>query len=199
MSEPSLDSVALRNCVERWQAGDREAANELLRISQERLEQLARRMTQAFPNIRGIADIDDVLQNSLLRLLRTLRNLRPSKPRDFFNLAAVHIRRELLDLARRSRNKRTLPLKLSGSSSPQTPEPAAPEDTGPDAERWVRFHEAVDRLPTEEREVVGLRFYHGWTEEQIAELFHVDERTIRRRWSSACRHLRDTAGDMLEG
>ena len=27
-----------------------------------------------------------------------------------------------------------------------------------------------------------LTFYHGWTQAEIAELFQVDERTIRRRW-----------------
>ena len=35
---------------------------------------------------------------ALLRLLRSLQAIRPGSTRDFFNLAAVHIRRELLDL-----------------------------------------------------------------------------------------------------
>ena len=30
----------------------------------------------------------------------------------------------------------------------------------------------------------------GWTQKQIAELFQVDERTIRRRWTAACDKLR---------
>ena len=40
-------------------------------------------------------------------------------------------------------------------------------------------------MPDEEREVVGLIYYHGWTREQVAELFQVNERTVRRRWESA--------------
>jgi RNA polymerase sigma factor (sigma-70 family) len=55
----------------------------------------------------------------------------------------------------------------------------------------------VDELPIEEREVVGLVFYHGWTQVRIAELFNVDERTIRRRWSNACERLRELIGDDL--
>jgi RNA polymerase sigma factor (sigma-70 family) len=55
---------------------------------------------------------------------------------------------------------------------------------------WVRFHALVDNLPVEEREVVGLIFYHGWTQQQVAELFQVSVRTIRRRWISACQRLR---------
>jgi RNA polymerase sigma factor (sigma-70 family) len=198
MSDPALDTVAMQGCIDRWQAGDRTAADELLRLALCRLEKLARRMTRGFPNVRGIADTDDILQNSLLRLLRTLQHMRPATTRDFFNLAAVHIRRELLDLARRGKTKRTVPLDANGSSTPTTPEPAAPDDTGPETERWVRFHEAVDRLPLAEREVVGLVFYHGWTQEKIAELFGVDERTVRRRWASACQRLREMAGDVPE-
>ena len=196
MSDPPFDTAALQDCLDRWQGGDRAAADELLRMTIGRLEKLARRMSHAFPNVREFADSDDVLQNSLMRLLRTLQSMRPAKPRDFFNLAAVHIRRELLDLARRGRSRHTIPLEKDGSSSPHPAEPAAPDDRGPEADVWVRFHEAVDRLPTEEREVVGLVFYHGWTQDRIAELFGVDERTIRRRWSAACHHLRQLAGDV---
>src|SRR5262245_41391680 len=199
MPDPSLNTLALQACLDRWQAGDTDAADDLLRMAIARLEKLARRMTRAFPNVRGVADTDDVLQNSLLRFLRTLQNLRPATTRDFFNLAAVHIRRELLDLARRGRGRRAVPLDPSDSSNPNAPEPAAPESDGPDTDQWVRFHEAVDQLPIEEREVVGLVFYHGWTQEKIAELFQVDERTIRRRWAAACQHLRESVGRDLPG
>ncbi len=197
MADPSLTTPVLQACLDRWQAGDRSAADDLLRTVLTRLEKLASRMIRGFPNVRGLVDTDDVLQNSLLRLFRTLRSLRPATPRDFFNLAAVHIRRELLDLARRSRGKETISLTTDCSELTQTPEPVAP--TPVDQDRWVRFHEAVDRLPVEEREVVGLVFYHGWTQNRIADLFKVDERTIRRRWAAACQRLRETVGaDFIE-
>jgi RNA polymerase sigma-70 factor (ECF subfamily) len=64
-------------------------------------------------------------------------------------------------------------------------------------ERWTAFHEAVERLPAEEREVVGLVFYHGWAKVQIAELFGVDERTVRRWWRSACVRLNEALGGEL--
>src|SRR5436190_1472473 len=123
MPDPTLNTVALQACLDRWRAGEKQGADDLLRMALARLEKLARRMTRAFPNVRGVADTD----------------------------------------------------------------------------QWVRFHEAVDQLPIEEREVVGLVFYHGWTQEKIAELFHVDERTIRRRWSSACQHLREAVGGEMPG
>jgi RNA polymerase sigma-70 factor (ECF subfamily) len=203
MSDPAFNSVNLQKCLDGWQAGDRSAADELFRATGVRLEKLARRMTRTFPNLRGHADTGDVLQNSLIRLLHTLRKLRPATTRDFFNLAAVHIRRELIDLARRTKGKGCVPLHGPGdSSSAGASAPRAESrdaQAGADFDLWVRFHEAVDELPVEEREVVGLVFYHGWTQVKIAELFDVDERTIRRRWSSACQRLREIVGGDLLG
>lgn len=198
MSDPAFNSVALQDYIDRWQAGDRAAADELLRAAGARLEKLARRMCKSFPNVRGWAETGDVLQSSLIRLLRTLQNMRPATTRDFFNLAAVHIRRELLDLARHFRGRGWVPL----DAHPGQPDRGRPEPVSPapeDFEVWGRFHEAVDQLPADEREVVGLVFYHGWTQAKIAELFQVDDRTIRRRWSAACQRLRDLVGEPIPG
>jgi RNA polymerase sigma factor (sigma-70 family) len=193
MPEPTFNTIVLQGCLDRMRAGDRDAENELMRAVKNRLQKLSARMIRGFPNVRGVADIDDVMQNSIIRLLRTLRRLEPRTPRDFFNLAAVHIRRVLIDLARSTKGKQMVALDPAGSSSvPRPHEPVAPEVS--DNDHWVRFHEAVDQLPIEEREVVGLIFYHGWKQQQIAELFQVDERTIRRRWSSACKKIRASAG-----
>ena len=196
MPEPDFNSANLQHLIGRWQAGDREAADELLLATRQRLEKLARRMTRSFPNVRGQADTGDVLQNSLIRLLRTLLTLRPTTTRDFFNLAAVHIRRELLDLARRCKGKSHVTLDAPDDSDRPAAQKVEPQAApAADFELWVRFHQAVDELPIEEREVVGLVFYHGWTQVRIAELFKVDERTIRRRWSSACERLRGLVGN----
>jgi len=195
-----MDTLQMHRCVERWQAGDRAAADELLRALGNRLEYLARKMLQGFPNVRGWAETMDVLQGSLVRLLNTLQNLRPESTRHFFNLAAVHVRRELLDLARRFRGEGYALVAWTGPTSDsqgpglsQAPDGRAEEDL----DLWYRFHEAVDQLPPEEREVMGLVFYHGWTQGQIAELFQVDERTVRRRWQAACLQLNRLVGEQL--
>jgi DNA-directed RNA polymerase specialized sigma24 family protein len=49
----------------------------------------------------------------------------------------------------------------------------------------ARFGEELEHLPVRKREVMGLILYHGWTQAQVADLFQVDVRTIRRRWESA--------------
>jgi RNA polymerase sigma factor (sigma-70 family) len=74
--------------------------------------------------------------------------------------------------------------------------PGKPGSAVEDLERWAAFHEGVAGLPAEEREVVGLVFYHDWKQAEVAELFQVNERTVRRRWESALVTLR---GQMAEG
>ncbi len=162
-----------------------------------RLEQLARKMLRSFPNVRCHVDTDDVLQNSLLRFLHTLQHYAPTSTRHFFNLATTHMRRELLDIARKKSGKGTVPLHIAWSDG-STPSESSPHDQA-DFDRWITFHDALDQLPIEEREVVSLVFYHGWTQQQIADLFQVDTRTIRRRWSNACKRLKEIVGsDFLE-
>jgi RNA polymerase sigma-70 factor (ECF subfamily) len=196
--ESSLDTVELHLGVERLRAGDRAAADAFLRRVCGRLEGLARGMLRGFPNVRRWADTDDVLQNSLLRLLNTLQAIRPENSRHFAHLAALHIRRELLDLARHYRHRLDAPIGAAGENASLAHDVPAPDsaEVG-DLDRWSAFHEQVDLLPPEEREVVSLTFYHGWTQAQIAELLQVDERTIRRRWRAASLQLTEALGGRL--
>jgi RNA polymerase sigma-70 factor (ECF subfamily) len=196
-SDPSFNTVHLNNYIDHLRAGDRQAANDLLRQVCQRLERLARRMLKGFPNVKRWADTGDVLQSALVRLLRTLEAIRPESTRSFFNLAAVHIRRELLDLARQFRGRldRTGSLEAGTEDAPaDVPDTAAADR---DLDMWSAFHEQVDQLPPQEREVVGLMFYHGWTQVQIAELLAVDERTVRRYWRAACGQLSRALGGQL--
>jgi RNA polymerase sigma-70 factor (ECF subfamily) len=143
-----------------------------------------------------------VLQNATLRLLSALREVRPADTREFFSLAAEQMRRELLDLSRHFYGPHGEGANHASVAEMALPEAAAtaPPDRSTDAEDlecWSAFHEAVAQLPNEEREVVGLVFYHRWTQAQIAELFQVDVRTIRRRWQSACLKLHRLVGKDL--
>jgi len=161
-----------------------------------RLEMLARRMLKQFPAVRRWEETGDVLRDALLRLLRGLETKKPESTRDFFNLAANRIRSALLDLARKHGGPQGLGTNVirppgDDVATPLTPDPP---DAGPlpdELDRWCAFHEAVERLPVEEREVVGLHFYHGWSFVDIAALFQIDERSARRRWQRACVKLHE--------
>jgi RNA polymerase sigma-70 factor (ECF subfamily) len=125
-----------------------------------------------------------------MRLTEALRQETPKSVRDFFGLAAVQIRRVLLDLAR------------SHARRPAEPLAADPSDLADDSselDRWTRLHEAVEQLPTELRDVFSYTFYHGWKQAQIAEVLEISDRQVRRLWVEACRRLKAAVVDLPAG
>jgi len=191
MNDPALDTLWLHDRVARLRNGDREAADELLRAVGSRLERLARRMIGDFPAVRDGADTGDVVQGAMLRLMSALRDVRPESTRAFAGLAALQVRRELLDLARHFAARGA----AARVADPGTADfGTAGGDAPADIELWARFHAAIDALPAEEREAFGLIYYHGHTRGQAALLLGVSERTVYRWWASACVLLNERLG-----
>ena len=186
-------TLLVQHCLDRLRAGDEAARAELLQVACERLTRLARKMLRADGRLCRWEETGDVVQNAAVRLYRALQEARPASPREFFGLAALQIRRELIDLARhhygpegQAANHQSHGPRGEGETDGAGGlEPADRSQDPADLERWCAFHREVENLPAEEREVVGLIFYHGWTQADVAELFGVSERTVRRRWESA--------------
>lgn len=195
MSDGTVQTTQLKQWILQMRAGDLEAREQLLKSLVHRLELLARKMLRGFPAVRAKVETGDVLQNALMRLLRSLEAIEPDSMRAFFGLAAEQIRRELLDLARYYKRMRTEPLPDTPDNAPEI---ASQAERAEELNQWCAFHEEVARLPTEEREVVALTFYHGWTQAEVAELFQVSERTIRRWWLAAQIKLHKHFKDMDE-
>ena len=57
-------------------------------------------MLKDFPAIRRWEETDDVFQRAALRLWQLLENVEPDDSRHYFNLAALQVRRELIEIAR---------------------------------------------------------------------------------------------------
>jgi RNA polymerase sigma-70 factor (ECF subfamily) len=154
-------------------------------------------MLKSYPCVQRWEQTDDVLQNAVVRLIKALEKVVPDSPRHFYNLAAQHLRWELMDLARHYQGPKGLGAKhhTDGESK------AADDSDGPLAnqwdgkgepeslEDWTLFHEAVGALPAEEREVFNLLWYEGMTQEEAAAVVSVSLRTIKRRWQEARRLL----------
>lgn len=185
----SPGSVELQQCLERMHQGDEDARRQLLTITCDRLKRLTRKMLNEEQRVHRWEETDDVMQNAMLRLWRMLSEVTPPTLRDFFRLAALQIRRELIDLARHYYGPQGLGAHYDSRAANETDRSDAiafdPPESGSamaDLERWFTFHEAVENLPPEEREVVSLIFYHGWTQVEVAALLQVSEKTVRRRW-----------------
>lgn len=176
------DSTAVQACLDRLHAGDAAARDELLATATERLRRLARKMLQAdFARLKRWEETDDVLQSASWRLYRALADAPPKTPLEFYRLAALQIRRELLDLARRHYGPRGQAAHhISVGDSPvegadQTHDPERIDD-------WSEFHRQVEALPDAERAVADLLYYQGLSQEDAATLLDVDVRTVQRRW-----------------
>jgi RNA polymerase sigma-70 factor (ECF subfamily) len=194
----SADQAAqLQAWIDRLQSGDQAARDELLAHACERLRRLTRKMLRGFGGIRRWEQTDDVLQNALLRLWTALRQVTPRTVRDFCGLAALQIRRELLDLARQHFGPEGMGAHHASRAETDGPAPAAPAGPGsPDTTYepsrlavWSEFHQQVEALPEDEREVFDLVWYQGLTQDKAAALLGISEATLKRRWLSARRRL----------
>jgi RNA polymerase sigma-70 factor (ECF subfamily) len=195
--------VDIQGWVACLQAGDPAARDALLACATARLRRLAHRMLQTYPRVQRWEQTDDVLQNALLRLCRTLKDAPPRTAVDFLRLAAVNIRRELLDLAKHyygplghGAHHATVPPEGEGDAGP--PEAAAGSSWDPSRlASWGEFHRQVERLPEEEREAFDLLWYQGLSQGEAAELLQVSARTVKRRWQSARLKLYEALGGEL--
>lgn len=183
---------------------DRRTQDELLRACQGRLRALARKMIKHFPVVVRWSDVEEVLTGASLRLLRALATTPVPDTRGFFNLAAAIIRRELIDLARHfggprgiAANHDSVRAADTGHDNRPALDPSADETDPTELDRWTALHEAVDRLPADEREVFGLLFYHRWTQQEIADLFGWCDKTVSRKLKSAAKFLKRELGGEL--
>ena len=189
--------------LERMQAGDLAAREEILRHCRGRLERLTRKMLQDYPRVKRYEQTDDVLQSATLRLLSALREVRPTSTRDFFGLASLQIRRELLDLAKHYYGPEGEGAHHASFSPDRSgdvmPEKADRAEQPNDVAAWCELREKIKLLPDDERETFALLYYQGLKQAEAAVILNVTVRTVQRRWQSALLSLHDLVnGDWPE-
>jgi RNA polymerase sigma-70 factor (ECF subfamily) len=187
-----ITAAVTERWVHRLRAGDDQAREQLLNCACERLTRLTHKMLKRFGRVKRWEQTDDVVQNALLRLYRSLADVQPASAVEFYRLAALNIRRELLDLAKHYYGRRGLGANYAsvdkgpdqGGTGLAYEQPAAADDLS-QLEAWAAFHDQVERLPAEEKEVLDLLWYQELSQAEAAALLQITERTVRRRWASA--------------
>ncbi|MFM8290319.1 MAG: RNA polymerase sigma factor [Planctomycetia bacterium] len=204
MDSDDMLAPALAACLERLAAGDASARDRIIEICSERLRGLAHRMLARFPNVRRWDDTDDVFQNAALRLHRSLGQLTLSDPRSVMALAATHVRRELLDLARRHAGPLSYAANHGTNAGPGAPdEPGRhhvdglADDRDRALDRWTELHAAIDRLPAPDREVFHLVWYMGCDQHTIARLLDCSPRTVKSRWRAGREAVKAALGGQV--
>lgn len=178
----------IQGLIDRANAGDQTSKDALLDHACDRLFRLTRKMFHGSGHLRRWEQTDDVFQGSMLRLHKALEKTHVETVRHFFNLAALQIRRELIDNARKHFGP-------EGIAANHHTDMQAPDESGgslhaavtepEDLSQWTRFHTLVETLPDDEREVIDLLFYEALTQEEAAQLLGVNARTVKRRWQAA--------------
>jgi RNA polymerase sigma-70 factor (ECF subfamily) len=197
--------VKIENLITRLRRGDAAARDELLECAWRRLERLARKMLGTFPVVRRREGTGDICNGAAVRLLSALDQRPPDDTLHFFRLAAMQIRRELLDLARHHKNRPDLislhsPVGRSDSDGPVDLDPADGGSHDPNRlESWTRLHEAIGNLPDKPRAVCELVWYHGLSQAEIAQLLGVCVKTVKNHWMEARLRLCDELGGRMPG
>jgi RNA polymerase sigma factor (sigma-70 family) len=177
MSQHPDSTTQLQHWLDQMRKGNSAASEALVQHACERLRRLTRKMLHGYPALHRWEQTDDVLQNALMRLHKALAKVQPETVRGFFQLAAKLIRQELIDLGRHYLGSQGL-----GANHASEPDLIAVVER---VQTFNTFHELVENLVAEEREVVDLMFYQGMTEREAASTLAVSDRTVKRRWRSA--------------
>ena len=195
MTSSPGNTTQLQAILDKASEGDTDAYGELIAGAAERLLKLTRRMLRNYPHLRRWEQTDDVFQTAVMRLYRSLAQLRPESVRGFFGLATTQIRRTLIDLARHHFGPEGQGAKHEtnvGSANSHGGIVENKPDTGDQPETletWACFHEAVDALPADGKEVFQPLWYGGLPQKEIANLLGISVPTVQRRWYEAQLHV----------
>ncbi|SRR6266540_2434102 len=150
-------------------AGDRNAFNQLIRRHRDRLWAVA---------LRTLGDREeaaDALQDALLSAYRAAGRFRgDSAVTTWLHRIVVNA---CLDRARRKAVRPTVPLRETGPGEPSVADRTAERDTS------LAVHEALRRLPVEQRAALVLVDLHGLSVAEAAEILEIAEGTVKSRCS----------------
>jgi RNA polymerase sigma-70 factor (ECF subfamily) len=168
----------------RARAGDEAARGALVDRYQRRVYALVARLMATRPAL-----IDDLAQESFLKVLRGLPHFDPRGPARLSTWILTVATRTCLDaLKARGPATEEIPASLAAPSNPE-------QET---AQRQLgrRVQEAMARLPEEMRAVVILRAYHDFDYQEIAAALGLELGTVKSRLGRARAALREALGEV---
>ena len=134
---------------------------------------------------------EELLSLVVERMLKAMREFRPEGVCQFFALATRHIRWELNDMARR--------LDHENRAQPLNESEVAATDRGVTTQvtrNARRILEAIEELPTDERDVFELVRIQGMAQPAAAELLGICAKTVQRRLNRALLLLSEKLCDL---
>jgi RNA polymerase sigma factor (TIGR02999 family) len=167
---------------------DRRALDRIFEAAYEELRALARSVRRSFPE--DSLEITGLVSETYLKLLRA-RRISVADRVHFFSLVARAMRQILISRAQeKSRIKRG-----GGAPREELDEETAAGRSALSLDELLTLQDGLERLAERDPrqvQLVELRFVEGLTEEEIAALFGLSVRTVRREWSRARAFLGDS-------
>jgi RNA polymerase sigma factor (TIGR02999 family) len=173
--------MELTKLLQQVQAGDAQAREALFAAAYPGLEQLARaRLRRGGRNT--LLDTRSLVHESFLRYVQA-GELRATDRQAFYAYASQVMRSVIVNAARdRSRLKRGAGRRALTLNTHIAEQIAGGEDD------VLRVHEALDALAQADSrlaELVQMRYFGGYTEEEVAQTLGVTVRTVQRQWLKA--------------
>ena len=163
--------------------GYRLSVEDLLRCESS-FRRLASRMLDRFPLVRRWEETDDIVQDATLRLLRALRSTEPESELHAKRIAALQIRRQLLDLARNyARPGSAAANHQTGFEDPDRL--AVDCQAPPSLWEWSELHRCVADLPPAPRATFELIWYGDYSQNEAAAALGLSVRQVQRHWRTA--------------
>jgi len=165
----------------RIQAGDAQARDALFAAAYPELLRLARaRLRDGGRNT--LLETTGLVHESYLRFL-SAGKLNAQDRRAFFAYASQVMRSVIVNSVRER-----IAQKRGGAARPVTLSTELAADLAADEETILKVHEALDALEQADRrlaQVAQMRYFGGYSEQEIAETLQVTERTVQRDWEKA--------------
>ncbi|NOT59873.1 MAG: sigma-70 family RNA polymerase sigma factor [Acidobacteria bacterium] len=167
-----------------WSAGDTEALARLIPLVEAELNRLARAYLRKFPSERTL-QTTGLVNEAYVRLI-DWRKVTWQNRAQFIGVAATLMRNVLIDRERRRKAKRhgggvTHVSLVHAAFEPHPGVPAADPEL-------MALHEALNELAlldSRQARIVVFSFFGGMTNEEIAYVLKIAERTVRRDLSAA--------------
>lgn len=167
--------------LSRLDSGDTSASSELLPLVYDELRKLASaRLANEKPG--QTLQATALVHEAYLRLVGLEQPQRWDNCGHFFAAAAEAMRRILIDRARRNRR-----LKHGGSHKRVELDEAMQPSSAHD-EEMIAVNDLLDELASQDpitADVVKLRYFAGFTVEEVANLLQISASTVKRRWNFA--------------
>jgi RNA polymerase sigma factor (TIGR02999 family) len=184
---------SITKLLQRYSGGDREVAERLFREILPTLHRLAVRQLSRERHIAPVSPTE-LINELWIRNLRhggwTIRNRE-----HFYAIASFAMRQVLIDLARSrlalSRGSGEIPVSLDDGHG-------AESSSNDNLERIVEIGRLMERLEKKHALtalIVDMRYFAGYTLEEIAEITGLGIRRVRYRWEKALDWLKSQMGD----